>query len=110
MKIEFGKVYKTCSGEKVRIYAVDAGGAYPVHGAIKIGRSWRAMTWTMDGVMYRDGTGDDRDIVSEWVEPRPRLLAWIFKGTGEVVFEPSTRRIDEGYQRATWLDEPEGGE
>jgi len=48
--IELGKQYVTRDGREVRIYAVDGGGQFPVHGAIREGQEWVACTWLHDGV------------------------------------------------------------
>ena len=39
-------------GREVRIYAQDAGGEYPIHGAIKDGKEWSMATWTRGGYYY----------------------------------------------------------
>ena len=46
--LKTGKV-QTRDGREVRIYATDAGGAYPVHGAIKLDHDWAFETWTLSG-------------------------------------------------------------
>lgn len=47
---EPGKTYRTRDGREARVYAVDGGGNWPVHGAIR-GRDgvWSAEAWTKDG-------------------------------------------------------------
>jgi hypothetical protein len=70
--IQVGKFYKTRNGLKVRIYALDGGKPYSVHGAYQAtDGGWSLTSWTSGG-MYRDlldtlGT-HDFDIVSEWVD------------------------------------------
>lgn len=49
MKIKKTGSYSTRSGLPVRIYAVDGGGLYPVHGAIKVKYSWSHEGWTESG-------------------------------------------------------------
>ena len=49
---EAGKEYKTKSGERVRIYATDAGGCYPIHGATKYqddDNGWQLASFTASG-------------------------------------------------------------
>lgn len=46
---EPGKEYKTRDGRKVRIYAVDGGGEYPIHGVYFNGNKWQLTSWTRDG-------------------------------------------------------------
>jgi hypothetical protein len=50
---------RTKGGHKVRIYADDAGGTYPVHGAIynPEEKIWGRFEWTSDGYAYA-GKGD----------------------------------------------------
>jgi len=45
---EVGKEYKTRDGRMVRIYATDAGGDYPIHGAVK-SENWGSQSWTVFG-------------------------------------------------------------
>lgn len=82
MKLEVGKFYKTRGGDKARIYAVDAGGDYPVHGAVYCpaphpGNSeWEFMTWCPDGSYYGNEDEDRLDIIAEWHEPVTRTV-WV---------------------------------
>lgn len=48
-KIDINKKYRTREGYEVRIYAVDGGGDYPVHGAIRTGDKWESKSWKSDG-------------------------------------------------------------
>lgn len=56
MKIDWDKPVQTIGGKKVRIYARDGGGMYPVHGAVMDtpGTLWRQQYWTSDG-KFRSG-------------------------------------------------------
>jgi hypothetical protein len=49
--IDKNKEYKTRDGKKVRIYATDAGGLYPIHGAIlsKEKDFWYKHSWDENG-------------------------------------------------------------
>jgi hypothetical protein len=47
--IELGKKYRTEDGCEVRIYALDAGGQTPVHGAIKRNGLWIVTSWSKEG-------------------------------------------------------------
>lgn len=50
MKIELNKEYTTRDGRPVRIYAIDAGGLYPIHGAtLEAYGEWKPSTWAMNG-------------------------------------------------------------
>jgi hypothetical protein len=75
--------YKTKNGGKVRIYAVDAGGDYPVHGAIwfeTLG-AWLPAQWTIHGKMSTSG----EELLNDLVKTSPyadwpidaKVWAWI---------------------------------
>ncbi len=59
-KIELNKKYRTISGSIVRIYAVDGGGDYPVHGSVMCENSdiFRIECWTSYG-SYNLNNDDD---------------------------------------------------
>ena len=65
--IELGKKYQTRDGCEVRIYAVDAGGQTPVHGAIKRNDVWVVTAWTKEGCW---STGYS---INNLVEVKPRI-------------------------------------
>lgn len=56
--IDINKKYKTRSGKDVRIYSVDAGGDYPVHGSYYSTRygEWSATSWTAEGLYGKSGS------------------------------------------------------
>lgn len=58
MNIEVGKLYRTRSGQKVRIYAIDGEGSYCIHGAVLLATGWDSSEWTMDGVSIYDSLED----------------------------------------------------
>lgn len=71
MKIEVGKFYKTKTNSKIRVYALDGIGDYPVHGAINQGDGWESIEFTLEGRFHFES--QDRfpgwfDIESEWAE------------------------------------------
>ena len=77
MKIEAGKFYRTRGGQKVRVYAVDGGGEYPVHAALLVGTVWYVKVYKSSGHL---DFPDDHDLISEWVD-KPvvdwsKLAAW----------------------------------
>lgn len=79
MKIEVGKFYRTRSGNKVRIYALDGGGHYQVHGAIEIeddDNHWDVQSWSINGTWNEVLTDHSFDIVSEWHEPI-KVSGWV---------------------------------
>lgn len=61
--IDKSKTYKTVDEDEVRIYATDAGGKYPVHGAIKINGEWRIEDWDAEG--RYEVTPDINDLVEQ---------------------------------------------
>lgn len=66
MIISMNKTYRTVGGRKVRIYAIDGGGAKPVHGAIKQDKhTWFIFNWHEDGrCSYHHHTRKD-DLVED---------------------------------------------
>lgn len=106
MKLEVGKYYKTKNGYKVRIYSTDAGGCYPIHGAIYSNSNigWALGQWTHNG---SNGSNELLNIVGEW-EELVRLIAWRNRTTNEIYMRPDNRK-DLGaikYERCPWLDQP----
>lgn len=92
LRIEAGKQYFTREGKRVRIYATDGGGTYPVHGAILYeSEGWCAMTWHADGSFQLVPVA--ADIVSEddWREEIPwdhihPDIKWIARSSGDKTF------------------------
>ena len=80
--IDINKEYRTRDGREVRIYAIDAGGSHPVHGAIKDGERWSQGGWSQDGLWY-GCAGDDYDLIE--VRPRIRREVWINVYHGGIV-------------------------
>jgi len=71
MKIEIGKSYRTKQGKKVRIYATDGGGYYPIHGAELMDEGWHHNIWPDDGIYsHNDGADVSHSLVSLWEEPK----------------------------------------
>ena len=74
--IELGKQYKTRDGREVRIYAVDEGGEFPVHGAIKkSGDIWDSMCWGVNGEWFSVADIDCYDLIG--VKPRIQREVWV---------------------------------
>jgi hypothetical protein len=63
MKIEVGTFYKTDSGQKVRIYALDGEGTYCIHGAVSTLTGWESARWSITGESFFMPA---ENIVSEW--------------------------------------------
>ena len=107
MKIEAGKFYKTRDGRKARIYCLD-GGSLPIHGGVLYENGFCPCQWLEDG---RFDTYESRaDLVSEWTEPKPRMLAWMCttspNGAYCYFFPEDQTPKGTGWTRAPWLDEP----
>lgn len=105
MQIEVGKFYKTRSGHKVRIYAVD--GLVPVHGALLRDKNqWINMQWCLNGRVFKDSE-DGLDIISDWnnFEEIGKPCAWI-DSAGYVRMLPyESLVIQNSWRRAFWMDE-----
>ena len=72
--IDINKKYKTRNGRDVRIYSVDNGGEYPVHGACRRGDDeWTLRSWTSDG-NYINLRSDFRDLVE--VKKTRKVEGW----------------------------------
>ena len=71
--IDKSKQYRTRDGREVRIYAVDGGGDWPVHGAYVDRDTWRIRSWTADGCIYNQKT--DADLIE--VKPRIKRKVWV---------------------------------
>ena len=74
MQIDITKQYETRDGRPVRIYATDAGGDYPIHGATKWKDRWSGCTWTLDGQFHTSTKVDCSDLVE--CKPRIKLERW----------------------------------
>lgn len=72
MKIEAGKFYTTREGRRARIYAIDSGGDFPVHGAIFDDGHWLLPDgWKLSGRYYGEDSESQEDLVSEAPAPHP---------------------------------------
>ena len=47
--VSMSRSYRTLAGDSVRIYAIDGGGTWCVHGAINYSGEWHAAQWTLNG-------------------------------------------------------------
>jgi hypothetical protein len=68
------KQYRTKDGQKVRIYAVDHWGEYPVVGAVLCGTCWVTISWREDGVCSSTN-GSNLTLVE--VKPRIQREYWV---------------------------------
>lgn len=68
------KHYRTRDGREVRIYAVDGGGKFSVHGAINSKGEWVCWTWQLNGRLWE--TSDSfEDLIED--KPRIRREVWV---------------------------------
>jgi len=76
VKISMDRVYRTRDGQEVRIYAVDGGGKYPIHGAIKVDEEnfWAMGSWKKTG-KYAVEFETKEDLIE--VKPRHKRTVWI---------------------------------
>jgi hypothetical protein len=73
--IDPNKKYRTRDGREVRIYAVDGGGRFPVHGATKQNDgTWRQEEWTLTG-SYNGESSHGHTIAHhlDLIEVKPRI-------------------------------------
>lgn len=69
MKIDLKKTYQTSARQEVRIYAIDSGGTYPVHGAIRAKDGiWTPSMWTEEGNTFVSKEPDARDLIETPLE------------------------------------------
>lgn len=107
MKLEAGKSYKAKSGEKITLL-----GKIPTPGVFFPWSGYAAggipSYWSDSGQFT---TGPHHwDLVAEWEDPKPRMLAFIAPG-GRLCFYPETTvatlGMSDKWIKAPWLDEPE---
>jgi hypothetical protein len=62
-EININKKYVTRSGQIARIYTCEAGGTYPVHGAVWEGDHWAVQGWTKTGRYFADKKKSNNDLI-----------------------------------------------
>ena len=83
--ISMDKKYMTRDGREVRIYAVDGGGIYSVHGAHRVGSfEWKSACWTQAGDFQNQFTRSDNDLIE--VRPRVQREVWVNVYRDKAVF------------------------
>lgn len=117
LEIEPGKFYRTKTGLKARIYALDGGGTFPIHGSIFYGEAWCPTMWMKGGFVTPKNITHDNTLVASWVEPEPLLECWVnvYKDNNGVFYYRSKQEADHysaaGRLRCVHLREVrEGGE
>lgn len=76
--IEISKEYTTHGNHEVRIYANDAGGNYPIHGAIKINNEWAMTAWTKEGYCSMCNEKSMFDLVEKPKEHTIKVAFWVY--------------------------------
>jgi len=96
--IDPNKQYRTRDGREVRIYAVDGGGDFPIHGAIYSDRGWASEGWDCDGKLYLTKASAG-DLIE--VKPRIKRTVWlnVYSDRGPVAHE--TKEMADGVGTAS---------
>jgi hypothetical protein len=113
--IDLTKKYQTRSGLPVRIYAVDGGGTYPVHGSFLEAGTYFIVQWMSDGCFCPGGVESSCDLVPvkewrAWKEgegPARLMIRWNnhCKDSVEVVHRSVMYSNAYLFENATWLHE-----
>ena len=101
-----GHEWVTRDGKKVRIYATDHAGGWPISGAIFVDTGWVAYHWTNDGIFSPD-YADEYDIIDK---PKP-VVRWAYAYNGFVSSSHETKadvqdrpRLSIALYRFEWPD------
>lgn len=70
--IDINKQYRTRDGREVRLQMTDAGGDWPVLGAVKSGKIWSSWVWASDGAASQLGRRD-----ADLIEVKPKHVRWV---------------------------------
>lgn len=89
--IDKNKTYKTRDGRfQARVYCVDGGGIYTVHGAILVNGLWQPREWTIDGLFSVYGECH-ADLIE--VKPKRTIEFWVNVYEEDVVYLPHRTRL-----------------
>ena len=99
MTISMDKQYRTRDGREVRIYVVDGGGPFPVHGAIYFNNWWSPCNWTTEGY-YKISDSDHGSNLIE-VKPRIQREVWmnVYAGNCYNAFHTRQEADEVAYER-----------
>lgn len=70
--IDMNKQYRTRDGREVRLLMTDAGGDWPVLGALRSGYTWSSWVWAADGAGSRSGPN-----AADLVEVKTKHVRWL---------------------------------
>lgn len=73
--IEPGKEYRAHGGYKTRVYAINAGGENPIHGAYLKDNCWIALSWRASG-RYLLVSESDFDLIAPWTDTTAPYDNW----------------------------------
>lgn len=74
--LDLTKPVQTRDGRPVRIYATDAGGKHPVHGAfLSEEGEWQSDTWTPEGKYLEPLSDHCLDLIN--IPPKPRVIRFV---------------------------------
>jgi hypothetical protein len=76
MEIEAGKLYRTKSGDKAKVYEVYAdssAGMWNIHGAVQINNVWEIARWCMGGI---DLAYSQSDLIALWWDDSQVSIPW----------------------------------
>jgi hypothetical protein len=103
--IDMSKKYRTRDGRDVRIYAADAGGAHPVHGAVlRTGPDvrWLSETWDDHGHIV-EGRTNARP--NDLVEVKAEVWIWRHRDNGRNFTAHDTKEDCENWSGARSMTE-----
>ena len=84
--IRVDKKYRTRDGREVRIYAVDGGEEYCVHGAVLVDGIWEMVCWTKEGSAWTT----TKDMPFDLIEVRPRIKREVWVNVYPISARPFT--------------------
>ena len=73
-----GETCRTRDGREARVYAVDGGGKFPIHGAVLLLDGWIALAWQLDGRYSYDEETARLDLMP------PKRVMWVNRYLGHV--------------------------
>jgi hypothetical protein len=93
--IDPAKKYRTRDGREVRIYAVDAKGKWPIHGATRYGDNdcWTIREWHENGMTPSSLGNHELDLIE--VKPRIQREVWVnVYPNGNLCYHDSREKAD----------------
>lgn len=88
------EMLQTRDGRSVRIYATDAGGSRPIHGAVLHGSEWQCRAWMADGKFGGSISSDSCDLILKTQRVRGWLNVYPRSIVGEFLSETKERAME----------------